>query len=244
MATSLNYSTYYTTGSAFTLYGITSGFNPGDPQPYWVRVDWEPTRYFYSGRVADDFAHHATLAKVLAKFFSCLTLTPTPPPDPVAREADRMLSEAQYYFDYLALCWADGDPERKGSLSRSQQCELKRRERAAAQALDRYGITAHLARQKTASNGNGHRPHAPETRQGKATDGYTPGRLIFVGKETYISTTEAAKRLHVTPRYVRTLIDKGILKGEKIGRNYIVAVSSLDRARERNTKRGPKPGSK
>lgn len=52
-----------------------------------------------------------------------------------------------------------------------------------------------------------------------------------------ITTTEAAQRLGVTDRRVRQLIEEGALKGEKIGRDYLVDEESVEAAKKR-----PKPG--
>lgn len=52
-----------------------------------------------------------------------------------------------------------------------------------------------------------------------------------------ITTAEAAERLGVTDRRVRQMIEDGILKGEKVGRDYLIDEDSLEAAKER-----PKPG--
>jgi DNA (cytosine-5)-methyltransferase 1 len=52
-----------------------------------------------------------------------------------------------------------------------------------------------------------------------------------------ITTTEAAFRLGITDRRVRQMIEEGLLKGQKFGRDYLVEEESLETAKER-----PKPG--
>lgn len=52
-----------------------------------------------------------------------------------------------------------------------------------------------------------------------------------------ITTAEAAERLGVTDRRVRQMIEDGLLKGEKVGRDYLIEEDSLEAAKKR-----PKPG--
>jgi len=48
-------------------------------------------------------------------------------------------------------------------------------------------------------------------------------------KKTYISVAELAKRLGISRIAVFKRIQKGQIKAEKIGRNYVIAVSEADR---------------
>jgi len=43
-----------------------------------------------------------------------------------------------------------------------------------------------------------------------------------------LTTTEAAKRLHVTPIRVRQLIREGKLEAKQVGRDYVIEESSLE----------------
>lgn len=43
-----------------------------------------------------------------------------------------------------------------------------------------------------------------------------------------LTTTEAAKRLHVTPIRVRQLIREGKLEAKQVGRDYVIEASSLE----------------
>jgi excisionase family DNA binding protein len=48
-----------------------------------------------------------------------------------------------------------------------------------------------------------------------------------------IGTTEAAKRLGVSPNRVRVLIDSGRLKAQKVGREYAINPSDLKAVKKR-----------
>ena len=41
-----------------------------------------------------------------------------------------------------------------------------------------------------------------------------------------VSLPEAARLADISDRYMRTLIDSGLVRGEKVGRNYIVDPTS------------------
>lgn len=55
----------------------------------------------------------------------------------------------------------------------------------------------------------------------------------------FISVAQAAKSLEVGPRQVRNLIKDGLLPAEKIGTDYVIRRSDLEKVPDR--KPGPKP---
>lgn len=61
----------------------------------------------------------------------------------------------------------------------------------------------------------------------------------------WITTTEAAERLGVTPRWITTLITRGELAGRKLNpRLYLVYAPDLETYRDKNIGRGKKNVSK
>jgi len=54
----------------------------------------------------------------------------------------------------------------------------------------------------------------------------------------YLSTAQAAERLKVTQPHVALLIRRGDLKAQKVGRNWIIDVRSIE-AFERRDRPGP-----
>lgn len=58
-------------------------------------------------------------------------------------------------------------------------------------------------------------------------------------REETFTTTEAAKILGVRPARVRQLILAGVIEAEKRGRDLLIAKSEVEKAKLRNTQRGP-----
>ena len=59
-----------------------------------------------------------------------------------------------------------------------------------------------------------------------------------------ITTTEAAKRLGVTPTRVRALIEAKLLKAFKYGREWLIDPKDLEAVKERKVGRPRKPSAK
>ena len=51
--------------------------------------------------------------------------------------------------------------------------------------------------------------------------------MMGKSKPNFITTFEAAYRLGFTPDYIRRLIAKGKIKGEKVGNNWIIKPGQL-----------------
>ena len=60
-------------------------------------------------------------------------------------------------------------------------------------------------------------------------------------EEDYISTKEAAKKAGFSEEHIRKLVKKRLLKGRKIGRDWLIVPSSVDEYLASERKRGPKP---
>jgi excisionase family DNA binding protein len=61
--------------------------------------------------------------------------------------------------------------------------------------------------------------------------------------EEWITTKEAAKILGITPEHMAYLLRKGIVRGQKIGRDWITTRSAVEEYKENRPKPGPKPKS-
>jgi excisionase family DNA binding protein len=59
--------------------------------------------------------------------------------------------------------------------------------------------------------------------------------------ERYITTKEAAQLAGVTDGYIRLLLGKGILKGKRFGRDWLVSRKSVEHFAQTERKPGPKP---
>ena len=58
--------------------------------------------------------------------------------------------------------------------------------------------------------------------------------------EGYLTTKAASQRCGLSRDHVRRLLERGILDGTKIGRDWFVMIESLDRYMANRPKRGPK----
>ncbi len=58
--------------------------------------------------------------------------------------------------------------------------------------------------------------------------------------EGYLTTSAASQRCGLSRDHVRRLLERGILNGTKIGRDWLVMVESLDKYMANRPKRGPK----
>jgi excisionase family DNA binding protein len=59
--------------------------------------------------------------------------------------------------------------------------------------------------------------------------------------EEWITTKEAAKALGVTPQHMAYLLRKGIVKGQKIGRDWLTTRVAVRNYLEHRPKPGPQP---
>ena len=59
--------------------------------------------------------------------------------------------------------------------------------------------------------------------------------------EDYLTTKAASQRCGLSRDHVRRLLERGILDGTKIGRDWFVMVESLDSYMAHRPNRGPKP---
>jgi excisionase family DNA binding protein len=57
----------------------------------------------------------------------------------------------------------------------------------------------------------------------------------------YITTKEAAQLAGVTDGYIRLLLGRGILKGKRFGRDWLVSRKSVEQFAQTERKPGPKP---
>lgn len=79
---------------------------------------------------------------------------------------------------------------------------------------------------------------------------YAPGCVIVsdMGQEKdmeiMLTTSEAAQELGISQRHVARLINTGILSGVKRAKTWFVTREALEQAKRRDTKSGPKFGSK
>ena len=55
-----------------------------------------------------------------------------------------------------------------------------------------------------------------------------------------LTTTQAAKRLGITPRRLRVLIEQNRLPAQKVGRDWLIAEADLALVAERKAGRPPK----
>jgi len=62
--------------------------------------------------------------------------------------------------------------------------------------------------------------------------------------EEWITTKEAAAILGITPEHMAYLLRKGIVRGQKIGRDWITTRSAIEEYEENRPKPGPKPKSR
>lgn len=62
--------------------------------------------------------------------------------------------------------------------------------------------------------------------------------------ENYLTTKEFADELGISRIYVRQMLNNGIIKSEKIGRDHFIPISEVEKVRARRTKRGPEPKAK
>lgn len=60
----------------------------------------------------------------------------------------------------------------------------------------------------------------------------------------YMTVTDAAKKLEVSPRRIRQFINEGRLSARKIGKQYIITKASLGAFVDKPRKVGRPPGSK
>jgi excisionase family DNA binding protein len=58
------------------------------------------------------------------------------------------------------------------------------------------------------------------------------------------TTSEAAAELGVTPVRVRQLARTGVIQAEKLGRDFLIPQSEIEKAKKRKTKPGPAPAKK
>jgi excisionase family DNA binding protein len=56
----------------------------------------------------------------------------------------------------------------------------------------------------------------------------------------WISVREAAKRTGYTPRHIRHLLAKGLVKGRKFGRDWFTTAEALDEYLATNPRPGPR----
>ena len=59
--------------------------------------------------------------------------------------------------------------------------------------------------------------------------------------ERYITTKQAADLAGVTDGYIRLLLGRGILKGKRFGRDWLVSRKSVEQFAQTERRRGPKP---
>ncbi len=71
--------------------------------------------------------------------------------------------------------------------------------------------------------------------------GILPHADIILEMEGYVTTTEAAGIIGCVPRQVRQLLSEGVLKGERVGRDWLVFKESAEKYAKDRPKRGPKP---
>jgi excisionase family DNA binding protein len=69
------------------------------------------------------------------------------------------------------------------------------------------------------------------------------GKFAFEMAKTLFTTNEAAAALGVTSARVRQMILKGELEAEKFGRDLMISVDAVTKAKKRKTSPGPSPAS-
>lgn len=65
---------------------------------------------------------------------------------------------------------------------------------------------------------------------------------MIKNKSNYLTSAEAANALGFSPDHVRNLIRRGKLKGEKLGRNWIVPVKELTKVKRKRFPREKENG--
>ena len=60
--------------------------------------------------------------------------------------------------------------------------------------------------------------------------------------EGFLTTNQAAARVKLTNHHIRRLLERGTIEGVKGGRDWLVAIQSLDDYMVNRPKPGPKPG--
>ena len=60
----------------------------------------------------------------------------------------------------------------------------------------------------------------------------------------HLTVSEVAKDLGITPSMVRHLIATGVIRSEMAGGVHLIAVSEVEKAKARRTKKGPEPKAK
>lgn len=62
--------------------------------------------------------------------------------------------------------------------------------------------------------------------------------------QEYLTTKEFAARIGVATAYVRQLVIAGKVNSIKAGRDHLIPISEVEKARARRTKKGPEPKAK
>lgn len=65
---------------------------------------------------------------------------------------------------------------------------------------------------------------------------------MIKNKSDYLTSFEAAQILGLTPDYIRRLLNSGMIKGTKLGANWLLKKKELENIKQRNwlTKKGTK----
>lgn len=64
---------------------------------------------------------------------------------------------------------------------------------------------------------------------------------MIKNKNNYLTSAEVAKKLGFSPDYIRKFLQSGVIKGQKLGRNWIVSekeISKIKRKRSSRRKNG------
>jgi excisionase family DNA binding protein len=59
----------------------------------------------------------------------------------------------------------------------------------------------------------------------------------MIKSKNYLTSAEAAKKLGFSPEYIRKLILEGKIKGEKLGRNWIIEIKNLSNIQRQRFRR-------
>lgn len=59
----------------------------------------------------------------------------------------------------------------------------------------------------------------------------------MIKSKNYLTSAEAAKKLGFSPEYIRKLILEGKIKGEKLGRNWIIEIKNLSNIKRQRFRR-------
>ena len=73
---------------------------------------------------------------------------------------------------------------------------------------------------------------------------HTLACIIVSMIDGYLTTRQASEKSGISQAHLRRLMEYGKLSGLKIGRDWLIDVSSLDRYVANRPKRGPKPASR